>query len=883
MKSHEIRRRFLQYFADRSHRVVSSSGLVPANDPTLFFTNAGMVQFKDVFTGQEHRDYARAATVQKCLRVSGKHNDLENVGRTPRHHTFFEMLGNFSFGDYFKQDAIHFGWELLTGELGVDPARLWVTIYEDDDEAYDLWRKVKRLDPARIQRLGAKDNFWSMGDTGPCGPCSEIHYDHGADRGEAGGPATGSDRYVEIWNLVFMQFERSADGTMTPLPRPSIDTGMGLERISAVLQGVYSNYDTDCFGPILTATARMADVLYGAGGESDVALRVIADHARAAAFLIADGVMPSNEERGYVLRRVMRRAIRFGVKLGLRRPFLWEASDAVIGHLGEAWPELAERQQFIREVIRGEEERFSETLDRGLSLLERELDAVNESVLHAPGSPRNLPGDVAFRLYDTYGFPIDLTRLIAAEREIGVDEGGYQAAMDAQRAAGREAWKGSGETAVAEIFHAIAADGSRSEFSGYTADDDVGTVLAIVCDGRRVDAMAEGGRGLMVTDRTPFYPESGGQVGDTGWVRGPTARATVRDARRPVEGLTVHELRVDEGVLRVGDRVTLSVDADRRDRTRLNHTATHLLHAALRQVLGEHVTQKGSLVTPDRLRFDFAHHKPVSDDELLAVEDLVYGEVMTNDPVDTHEMSFDDARKAGAMALFGEKYGERVRMVQVPGFSTELCGGTHARRTGDIGLFRITSEAGVAAGVRRVEALTGPGALAWVRARDAAAREAAAALRTTPELLPESIHRVVEDRKRLEREIEGLRRDIARAQAGDLASRARQINGIAVLAAEIEADAAALRDEAERLRDQLGSAVVVLAARDESGVKLVAVVSKDLAGKRVHAGKLIGDVAAAVGGRGGGRPDMAQAGGKDADALPAALDRVYALVEAATA
>ncbi len=878
MKSQEIRARFLGAFQQRGHRVVPSSSLIPQNDPTLFFTNAGMVQFKDVFTGLDVRDYRRATTVQKCLRVSGKHNDLENVGRTPRHHTFFEMLGNFSFGDYFKAEAIPWAWELLTGDLGIDPSRLWITVYEEDDEALELWAQIPGVSRARIQKLGAKDNFWAMGDTGPCGPCSEIHYDHGPEHGPAGGPASESPRYVEIWNLVFMQFERSADGTLTPLPRPSIDTGAGLERVAAVLQGKYSNYDTDCFTPVIEAAARMAGLRYGAGGEGDVALRVIADHARASAFLVADGVMPSNEERGYVLRRIMRRAIRFGVKIGLKRPFLWEAARAVIDHMGPHYPELQERQQFVTEVIRGEEERFSETLERGLGLLERELAQID-----ATEGRRELSGEVAFKLQDTYGFPIDLTRLIAAERDVGVDEDAYRTHLEMQKAASRAGWKGSGEQRVSDLFHALHNEGFRSVFTGYQHEEDDGTIIALVRDGERVDALNAGEQGLLVTDRSPMYAESGGQVGDLGTVTGRAGSASVQDTTRPVEGLIVHHVELRSGSLQLGERVRLTVDRTRRDRTRLNHTATHLLHAALREVLGDHVVQKGSLVTPERLRFDFAHHKPMSPEEMERVEDLVYAEILRNAAVDTEECAIDDARKKGAMALFGEKYGDRVRVVSVPGFSIELCGGTHARRTGDIGLFRLLSEGGVAAGVRRVEAITGLGALAWLRARDAAAREAASQLRATPEQLPEALQKVLDERKRLSGELEALKRQVAAAAAANLIDRARSINGIKVLAAELDGDTATLRDEADRLRDQLGSAVVVLGARDPDGVRLVATASKDLAGKKVHAGKLVQQVAQAVGGGGGGRPDMAQAGGKNPDALPGALEAVYSLVEAATA
>ncbi len=871
MKSNEIRRRFQGFFEARGHQVLPSSSIVPANDPTLYFTNAGMVQFKDVFTGREQRDNPRATTVQKCLRVSGKHNDLENVGRTPRHHTLFEMMGNFSFGDYFKADAIRWAWELLTGDLGIDIDKLWITVFEEDDEAEALWRQLPGVRPERIQRLGAKDNFWSMGDTGPCGPCSEIFYDHGPSRGPEGGPATESDRYVEIWNLVFMQFERSADGSMTPLPRPSIDTGAGLERVAAALQGVYSNYDTDCFTPLIAKVAELAGRPYGrSDDEQDVAMRVIADHARATAFAIADGVMPGNSERDYVLRRIMRRAIRFGVKLQLNEPFFHRVTDAVVAHLGEAYPELVERRDFIAEVVKGEEERFARTLGRGLELLEEAVAAAG------PGGI--LPGDTVFRLYDTFGFPLDLTGLIAEERGVTVDLAGYEAAMASQRQAGRAHWKGSGEERVSDALLTIRAEAGATRFTGYEQDDGEGAVIALVAEGAAVQRLAAGQRGQVVTDSSPFYAESGGQVGDQGTLSGEGLQARVLDTRKVGGDLIVHDVTVEEGSINLGDRLLLAVDAARRDRVRLNHTATHLLHAALRDVLGDHVTQKGSLVTPDRLRFDFAHHKPVSDEELTRVEDLVCTWILRNQAVDAQERSLDEARAAGAMALFGEKYGDRVRTIEVSGFSLELCGGTHARRTGDIGVFRVSTETGVAAGVRRIEGLTGPGALAYLRSRDEALKAAAAALRAQPELLAESIDRVLEDRKRLEKELDAAKRELARSAAGDLLSQARDVGGIAVISAELTADASALRDEADRLRDQLGSGVVVLASRDADSVKIVVTVSKDLAGKRVHAGKLIKEVAGMVGGGGGGRPDMAQAGGKDPDALPQALEAVFALV-----
>ncbi len=880
LTSAEIRQRFLDFFARRQHRVVDSSGLIPANDPTLFFTNAGMVQFKDVFTGREKRDYTRAASSQKVLRVSGKHNDLDNVGRTARHHTFFEMLGNFSFGDYFKADAIRFAWDLLTdpldkGGYGLDPDRLWVTVFEEDDEAFDLWSKIDGLPKGRIQRMGADENFWSMGDTGPCGPCTEIHFDHGPEHGPAGGPATGSDRYVEIWNLVFMQFERFEDGRMEPLPRPSVDTGMGLERIVAAIDGSYWNYDTDCFTPIIDTAAKLAGVTYPSDSDADTGLRVIADHARATAHLIADGVMPSNEERGYVLRRIMRRAIRFGVTLGLKDPFLWQVTDAVVDHMGDAYPDLVRRREFIREVVKGEEERFAETLDKGLSLLESELQDLPD------GAP--LPGNIAFRLYDTYGFPLDLTEIICEERGRGVDSAGFEAAMEEQRAMGRAAWKGSGEAQVGALWHDLLAQHGETTFLGYDTDTSSAKVLAIVTDQGPVQQLAAGQSARVVVDRTPFYAESGGQVGDTGWLRADGVDGAITDTSKPVAGLWAHHLTLDQGTLTVGQAVDLQVDEARRGRVRLNHTATHLLHAALRTVLGEHVTQKGSLVAPDRLRFDFAHHKAMTPEEVQQVEDMVYRQILVNQDVESRVTSMQEAQQAGAMALFGEKYGDEVRTINVPGFSLELCGGTHVSRTGDIGLFRIVSEGGVAAGVRRIEALTGEGALAYVRGMDDAASTAARELRTSPDQLPDAVRRILEDRKRLEKLLEQAKAELARAQAGDLSADARDIGGVKVIAAELPADAKALREEAERLRDKLGSAVVVLGSRAGGKVALVAAVSKDLAGKRFHAGNIIKEVAGMVGGGGGGRPDMAQAGGRDADALPGALERVYAIAEEAAA
>jgi alanyl-tRNA synthetase len=860
----EIRKSFLGYFERHGHRIVPSSSLVPHNDPTLFFTNAGMVQFKDLFTGKEPPSYPRAVSSQRCLRVSGKHNDLDNVGRTPRHHTLFEMLGNFSFGDYFKAEAITLAWDLLTGAWKIDPDRLWVTIFEEDDEAHAIWHEKVGVPASRIQRLGAKENFWSMGPVGPCGPCSEIHYDHGPkyarDASGNPGPASEDPRYVEIWNLVFMQFEQHEDGSRTALPKPSIDTGMGLERLSAVLQGVYWNYETDLFQPLMRRASELAGTKPGHSEESDTALRVIADHSRAAAFLVGDGVMPSNEERGYVLRRVMRRGIRFGTKLGLQEPFLHKVVSEVITHMAEAYPQLSDRRAFIEQVVLDEELRFQRTLSRGMRLLDSHLEG-----------GALLPGAVAFELFDTYGFPLDLTELIAEERGQRVDSEGFRAAMEQQKARSRAGWKGSGQQAVSELWHQLHTAHGETLFTGYDHDQDHGRVLALIrvsgdSDFTEVERLSAGEKGIVILDQTPFYAESGGQVGDVGSIGGFHVTETQKAA-----GLHLHHGEATEPI-EVGQHLQATVDAARRDRTRRNHTATHLLHAALRKVLGPHVTQKGSLVAPDRLRFDFAHPKPLTADELHTLEDMVNAEILHNHGVDTALDDLEQAVARGAMALFGEKYDARVRVVSVPGFSTELCGGTHVHRTGDIGLFRILSEAGVAAGVRRIEAQTGTGALALVHEESQTLLEAARKLKTEPARLLEAITRLQEERKTLERELAELKRGMAKAAAGDLVRSAQDVNGIRVLAAEFDGD---LREQADRLRDQLGSSLVVLLARKGDKVQLLAAASKDVAGSRIHAGKVIEAVAPLVGGRGGGRPDMAQAGGADPSGIPAAVQRVY--------
>lgn len=871
MQSNEIRSRFLAYFQAHGHTVVDSAALIPSNDPTLYFTNAGMVQFKDVFLEKDPRDYSTATTSQKCLRVSGKHNDLEVVGRTARHHTFFEMLGNFSFGDYFKADAIRLAWNFLTKEMGLSTDRLWVTVYEDDDEAHALWQQVAGVSPDRIQRLGAKDNFWSMGDTGPCGPCSEIFYDHGEQYGPPGGPETESDRYIEIWNLVFMQFDRDSSGEMTPLPKPSIDTGMGLERIAAVMQGVYSNYDTDTFQAIIKTAADIANITYKQSDDpADVALRVIADHSRATAFLMADGVMPSNTERGYVLRRIMRRAIRFGVKLGLQEEFLHQTVAAVITEMGDAYPELVARQSFIVDTTRGEERRFRRTLSRGLDLLGETIDNLGDSTI--------IDGVVAARLYETFGFPIELTQLIASERGVNVDMAGFTAEMERLREINRQRHQGTGGTAITADLYTL-ADAHPTQFVGYNNDRLAGAEILALLDEQGSIVETLSGKGAVIVDETPFYAESGGQVGDTGALHSSAGRATVTDTRKPVGDLFVHSVNVEEGALSVGDVVELVVDASRRNRTRLNHTATHLLHAALRTVLGEHVMQKGSLVDPERLRFDFSHPSAMTADELATVEDMVYSEILRNAGLTAEVMAIDEAKAHGAMALFGEKYGAEVRVISIPGFSVELCGGTHASATGDIGLFRITGESGISAGVRRIEAVTGMGALHYIRARDNAAQTAARTLKTSTAELPQSIQRLQDGRRQLERELERLKQELAVERAKGLRNSARDVGGIQVIAAQLDTDANTLRTTAEWLRDSLQrSAVVVLGSAEGDAVKLVAMVSKDISGKQAHAGNIIRAVAKMVGGGGGGRPDMAQAGGRNVQQLPQALDAVFSLV-----
>jgi len=864
MSSSELRSAFLEFFREHGHAVVPSSSLVPGNDPTLLFTNAGMVQFKDVFLGKDRRNYTRAASSQRCVRAGGKHNDLENVGYTARHHTFFEMLGNFSFGDYFKREAIAYAWEFITGRLGIPAERLWVTVYEEDDEAADIWLKEIGVDAARFARMGEKSNFWAMGDTGPCGPCSEIFYDHGPEvaGGPPGTPEEDGDRYVEIWNLVFMQFDRSADGALTPLPKPSVDTGMGLERIAAVMQGVHSNYDIDLFRNLISAAA---DVTNQKSVDSP-SLRVIADHIRACAFLIVDGVLPSNEGRGYVLRRIVRRAIRHGYKLGQGEPFFFKLVQVLADQMGKAYPELVKHADMAMRVLKQEEERFAETLSTGMSLLEQEIAGL--------GGAKVIPGTAVFRLYDTYGFPVDLTADIARERGLAVDQAGFESAMEAQRERARAA------SGFKVDLRESASPDMHSEFCGYDSLEGAGRVVVLFRDGAPVERLERGQEGQVVLDATPFYAESGGQVGDVGVLTGEHAEFNVADTLK-LGGAHAHAGSVARGGLAVGDRLTARVDAETRQATVLNHSATHLLHAALREVLGSHVTQKGSLVAPDRLRFDFSHFQPVTADELERIERLVNAEIRRNAPAEIRMMGYDEAIAAGAMALFGEKYGDEVRVLSIGDFSTELCGGTHVRRAGDIGLCRIVSESGVAAGVRRIEAVTGENALDHDAATEATLRQVAALVKGSPGDVEDKVRQLVERQKKLERDLAALKSRLASGQGADLAESAVEVAGAKVVAARVDgADAKSLRDAVDRLKSKLGSAVVVLGAPTEDGkVVLVAGVTGDLTA-RIKAGELVGKVAAEVGGKGGGRPDFAQAGGTDPARLDAALATVQGLVAA---
>ncbi|NBW01664.1 MAG: alanine--tRNA ligase [Betaproteobacteria bacterium] len=868
MNASEIREKFLRFFESKGHTIVASSPLVPANDPTLLFTNSGMVQFKDVFLGREQRPYKRATSSQRSVRAGGKHNDLENVGYTARHHTFFEMLGNFSFGDYFKRDAIHFAWELLTQVYKLPAERLWITVYQEDDEAFDLWANEIKVPKERIVRIGdnkgaryASDNFWQMADTGPCGPCSEIFYDHGPDvwGGPPGSPDADGDRYIEIWNLVFMQFERDESGKMTPLPKPCVDTGMGLERIAAVLQHVHSNYEIDLFQNLIRATARET----GCKDLENPSLRVIADHIRACSFLIVDGVIPGNEGRGYVLRRIVRRALRHGHKLGQSQPFFYKLVDDLVNEMGAAYPELKKASDRVAATLKQEEERFGETLEKGMGI----LNAALQSLVNGG----RLDGQTAFTLYDTFGFPLDLTADVCRERGVEVDESGFDAAMARQREQARAA----GKFKAADVLE---YSGVATKFVGYEQLQHAAKVTALYRDGVSVQSVASGDQAVVVLDITPFYAESGGQVGDAGGLRGENMAFSVEDTQKISAEVFGHHGVVLTGEIRVGDKLHAEVDMDRRAHTVRNHSATHLLHKALREVLGAHVQQKGSLVDSEKTRFDFSHNQPVTDDEIRRIEEIVNAEVLANQATKAQVMAFDDAIAHGAMALFGEKYGDQVRVLDI-GSSCELCGGTHVSRTGDIGLFKVVSESGVAAGIRRIEAVTGENALALLQSLEARMTQAAAVVKSSVHELPARLAQIMDNVKAMEKEIARLKSKLASSAGSDLASQAQEINGAKVLAVAIDgADVASLRGTMDQLKNTLKSAAIVLASVDSGKVTLIAGVTADLTAK-VKAGELVNHVAVQVGGKGGGRPDMAQAGGTDPAGLPKALESVSAFVK----
>ncbi|OGP81661.1 MAG: alanine--tRNA ligase [Deltaproteobacteria bacterium RBG_16_58_17] len=877
MTGSEIRENFLRFFAGKGHVRVESSSLVPKDDPTLLFTNAGMVQFKNSFLGLEDRGYHRAATSQKCLRAGGKHNDLENVGVTARHHTFFEMLGNFSFGDYFKKETIAWAWEYLTGVMGLPKEKFWITIYQDDDEAFRIWHDGMGIPAERIVRMGEKSNFWMMGETGPCGPCSEILYDQGEGTG-CGKPACSveceCDRHLEIWNLVFTQFDRDASGKLTPLPKPNIDTGMGLERLTAVIQGVTSNYDSDLFTGIIRFIEKISSRTYKQDEEDDISIRVIADHSRAVTFLIGDGVLPGNEGRGYVLRRILRRAARHGKLLGLNRPFLHEVAAVVIDQMKGAYPDLVERASFIRKVVESEEERFIETLDAGLKILQEEVAALKEAGRHI------IPGDIVFKLYDTFGFPTDLTADIVRKDSLSLDMDGFEKAMSAQREKARESWKGSGQEAVSEVYHRLSIEGIATEFVGYEGvKEGTSKVTVLLTKGRAVEEIGEGDEAEIIVERTSFYGETGGQVGDTGVIAGDEgALFEVADTRRPLENLITHIGKLKSGRLRKGDLVSLAVDDETRRATEANHSGTHILQAALKAVLGEHVKQSGSLVNAERLRFDFTHFSKIEEEELARVESEANRMIRANVSVSTVVLPLAEAVKTGATAVFDEKYGETVRVVGMGEFSRELCGGTHVQRTGAIGFLKIVHESSVAAGVRRIEALTGRGAVAHVRRLEDELRNAASLLKAGLLETAERTGKVLRCQHELEREIDALKGKLAARDSSDLMSRVRQINGINVLATVVEAsDVKTLRDFGDKLRDRLRSGVILLGSRADGKAMLLCLVTKDLT-DRYHAGKIIQSIAPLVGGSGGGRPDMAQAGGQRPEHLEEAIERLRDLL-----
>ncbi|WP_026841612.1 alanine--tRNA ligase [Citrifermentans bremense] len=874
MTGKEIRAQFFNFFQKKGHALVESSNLIPRNDPTLLFTNAGMNQFKDVFLGMEKRDYLRAVSSQKCVRAGGKHNDLENVGRTARHHTFFEMLGNFSFGDYFKKEAIGFAWEFLTKELGLSKDRLYVTVYTDDDEAADIWHNQEGVPRERIYRFGEKDNFWSMGDTGPCGPCTEIFWDNGPGTG-CGSPdcAVGCDcdRYMEIWNNVFMQFNRGKDGVLTPLPKPSVDTGMGLERISAVMQGVTSNYDTDLLQGIIRHIEQVSGKKYRDDEKDDVSMRVIADHARAVTFLICDGVLPSNEGRGYVLRRIMRRAARHAKMLGIAEPVLFRVVDAVNTMMGDAYPELLEREHYVKKVILAEEERFIETLDRGLAILNEETAA-----LRAKGE-KVISGEVIFKLYDTFGFPVDLTADIVESEGFTLDEDGFALCMEKQRVKARENWKGSGEQGLADIYKELHGTGITTDFLGYSEQTAFSTISAIVKGGTLVEEASAGDEIEIVTAATPFYGESGGQAGDTGTISTGSGHVEVTGSTRPFTDLIVHRGKVVSGAIRTGEAADLKISVGNRSATARNHTATHLLQAALREVLGDHVKQAGSLVTPDRLRFDFTHFTPMAQEEIRRVEVLVNGHIMGNSAVESREMPAADALAAGATALFGEKYGDVVRVVKVGDVSSELCGGTHVHGAGEIGFFKIISEAGIAAGVRRIEAQTGSGALAVVHGMEDEQRGIATLLKAEGGTVLDKVEKLVAGQRELQKELETLQARLNASKSADLIQQVREQNGIKILSVKVEGDAKGLRELSDTLKQRIGSGIIVLGTSDAARANLLVAVTADLSA-RWKAGDIIKAIAPIVGGNGGGKPELAQAGGSKPEHLAEALEAVYQIV-----
>ncbi|MDM8567309.1 alanine--tRNA ligase [Candidatus Halobeggiatoa sp. HSG11] len=858
----ELRQAFLDYFASKNHTIVPSSPLVPADDPTLLFTNAGMVQFKDTFLGQESRNYTKATSCQRCVRAGGKHNDLENVGYTARHHTFFEMLGNFSFGDYFKREAIQFAWEFLTEVIKLPPEKLWVTVYEQDNEAADIWLKEIKVDPARFSRCGEADNFWSMGDTGPCGPCSEIFYDHGPEiaGGPPGTPEAEGDRYIEIWNLVFMQFNRDAQGDMTPLPKPSVDTGMGLERLAAVLQNEHNNYDTDLFKNLIKDIATLSNC----NDLTNNSLRVIADHIRACSFLIIDGIVPSNEGRGYVLRRIIRRAIRHGHKLGLREPFFYNLVGFLEQQMGKAYPELAKNQEIVARILKQEEERFDDTLDRGLNLLEQEITDLTDKII---------PGQLIFKLYDTYGFPTDLTADIARERGLKVDMDGFEVEMAQQRS--RSSTASQFDLDMSQATQHIDL---KSTFIGYEHVSNTGLVTAIFQNGESVEQLDAGQTGHIILQQTPFYAESGGQVGDQGQLLDCNMLFVVEDTKKMGQA-HVHIGKLSSGTIKIGEQLQAQINAQIRLATARNHTATHLLHAALRQTLGEHVKQKGSLVAAERLRFDFAHFEPVTTEQLTEIEQIVNQQILLNTPVKTDVMNLEDAMQSGAMALFGEKYSDKVRVLSIGNFSTELCGGTHVKQIGDIGLFKIVAETGIAAGVRRIEAITGNYALSWVTDAETILRNISSSLKTNQDSVEERVEQLLEQNRSLEKQLDRLQAKLASNKGSDLASQAIEVKKVKLLATSIDnIDMKQLRNTADQLKNKLTTGVILLAGTKDNKISLVAAVTPDLTGK-IKAGELMKFVATQVGGKGGGRPDMAQGGGSELDKLPAALQSVINWLE----